>query len=45
MQGGRAVTTDFTVAAALRLPSPLSVPYVVDALVPPLAKALPSTKS
>lgn len=41
----RNVTTDFTVAAALRLPSPLSVPYVVDALVPPLAKALPATTS
>jgi iron complex transport system substrate-binding protein len=44
VRDGRNVTTDFTVAAALRLPSPLSVPYVVDALVPPLAKSLPATK-
>jgi len=45
VRDGNTVTTDFTVAAALRLPSPLSVPYVVDALVPPLSEALADEQS
>jgi len=37
VRSGRAVTVDLSVAAGLRLPSPLSVPYVLDAMVPPLS--------